>query len=108
MPLRRFQIQYEQLAQFNSGRHIGMTEVGRSARRKARQLGNSDCVVGNCHWDQGLSVFSNHTKTPGLRTIGITAPIACATLEAHPSTSLFGVEPRARKLDCSGFEPGRL
>ncbi|GFY11261.1 HTH_Tnp_Tc3_2 domain-containing protein [Trichonephila clavipes] len=29
-------------------------------------------------------------------------------LDAHPSTSSFGVVPRATKLDCSGIEPGRL
>ncbi|GFX09341.1 hypothetical protein TNCV_1887541 [Trichonephila clavipes] len=31
-----------------------------------------------------------------------------AALDAHPSTSPFGVVQRTRKLDYSGMEPGRL
>ncbi|GFX47681.1 uncharacterized protein TNCV_699351 [Trichonephila clavipes] len=50
---------------------------------------------------RGPCVFSNHTKD-------IWDRIPCAALDAHPSTSPFGVVPRARKLDCSGMEPGRL
>ncbi|GFU01016.1 hypothetical protein TNCV_1816371 [Trichonephila clavipes] len=38
----------------------------------------------------------------------IPAFITCAALDAHPSTPLFGVVPRTRKLDCSGMEPDRL
>ncbi|GFT37344.1 uncharacterized protein TNCV_4284961 [Trichonephila clavipes] len=59
---------------------------------------------------RGRCVFSNHTKEPVWRTFGITVPITCATLDAHPSTQPFGVvpRPRTRKLDCSGMEPGRL
>ncbi|GFW48550.1 transposable element Tcb2 transposase [Trichonephila clavipes] len=45
MPLRRFRRQYEQLSQFVKGRIIGMMKAGWSARRDARQLGSSDCVV---------------------------------------------------------------
>ncbi|GFW78452.1 transposable element Tcb2 transposase [Trichonephila clavipes] len=45
MPLRRFRRQYEQLSQYERGRIIGMMEDGWSARRVARQLGRSDCVV---------------------------------------------------------------
>ncbi|GFU16085.1 transposable element Tcb2 transposase [Trichonephila clavipes] len=45
IPLRRFRRQYEQLSQFETGRIIGMMEAGSSARRVARQLGRSDCVV---------------------------------------------------------------
>ncbi|GFV28787.1 transposable element Tcb1 transposase [Trichonephila clavipes] len=45
MPLRCFRRQYEQLSQFEWGRIIGMLEAGCSARRVARQLGRSDCVV---------------------------------------------------------------
>ncbi|GFW68418.1 uncharacterized protein TNCV_3299601 [Trichonephila clavipes] len=35
------------------GRIIGMIEAGWSARRVARQLGHSDCVVRRC-WDQWI------------------------------------------------------
>ncbi|GFU94906.1 transposable element Tcb2 transposase [Trichonephila clavipes] len=39
------------------------------------------------------------------------SPITCAldaAFDAYPSTPLFGVVPRTRKLDCSGMEPGRF
>ncbi|GFT85077.1 uncharacterized protein TNCV_791131 [Trichonephila clavipes] len=49
--LRHFRKQYEQLSQFERGRIIGMMETWWSARRVARQLGRSDCVVRRC-WDQ--------------------------------------------------------
>ncbi|GFY24587.1 transposable element Tcb2 transposase [Trichonephila clavipes] len=45
MPLCRFRRQHEQLSQFERGRVIGMMEAGWSARRVARQLGRSNCVV---------------------------------------------------------------
>ncbi|GFT16508.1 transposable element Tcb1 transposase [Trichonephila clavipes] len=45
MPLRRFRRQYEQLSQFERGESIGMMETVWSARRVARQLDRSDCVV---------------------------------------------------------------
>ncbi|GFX08088.1 transposable element Tcb2 transposase [Trichonephila clavipes] len=45
MPLYRFRRQYERLSQFERGKTIGMMEAGRSARRVARQLGRSDCVM---------------------------------------------------------------
>ncbi|GFY13169.1 transposable element Tcb2 transposase [Trichonephila clavipes] len=45
MPLRRFRRQSEQLSQFERGRIIGMMEAGWSAKRVARQLRHSDCVV---------------------------------------------------------------
>ncbi|GFY34250.1 uncharacterized protein TNCV_2505531 [Trichonephila clavipes] len=48
MPLRRFRRQYEQLLQFERGRIIGKIEAGWSARRVARQLGRSNCVVRRC------------------------------------------------------------
>ncbi|GFV03204.1 hypothetical protein TNCV_4018011 [Trichonephila clavipes] len=108
-------------------------KAGWSARRVARQLDRSDCVVGgvgtsgseryHLHEDQAQDArnkpviektatsdpcdFSNHTKAPGRRTFGIVAPIACAALEAHPSTPPFAVVPHKRKLDSSGMEPGR-
>ncbi|GFU42993.1 hypothetical protein TNCV_3141341 [Trichonephila clavipes] len=45
MPLRHFGRQYELLTQFKRGRIIGMMEAVWSARRVARQLGRSDCVI---------------------------------------------------------------
>ncbi|GFT58396.1 transposable element Tcb1 transposase [Trichonephila clavipes] len=45
MPLHLFQRQYEQLSQFERGGIISMMEAGWSARRVARLLGRSDCVV---------------------------------------------------------------
>ncbi|GFX27093.1 HTH_Tnp_Tc3_2 domain-containing protein [Trichonephila clavipes] len=53
MPLRRFRRQYEQLSQFEKGRIFGIKEAGWSARRVARQLSCSDCVVRSC-WDQWI------------------------------------------------------
>ncbi|GFV73709.1 transposable element Tcb2 transposase [Trichonephila clavipes] len=57
MPLRRFRIQYEQQSQFERGRIIGMIEAGWSARRVARQLGRTGCVVKRC-WDQWIREMS--------------------------------------------------
>ncbi|PRD28299.1 UNVERIFIED_CONTAM: hypothetical protein NCL1_32776 [Trichonephila clavipes] len=57
MQLRHFRSQYEQLSQFERGRIIGMMEAGWSARRVARQLGRSDCVVKRC-WDQWIQEMS--------------------------------------------------
>ncbi|GFU71756.1 transposable element Tcb2 transposase [Trichonephila clavipes] len=65
MPLRRFRRQYEQLSQFQRGRIIGMVEAGGTARRVARQLGHSDCVVRWC-WDQWMQDMS-FTQRPGSR-----------------------------------------
>ncbi|GFV57543.1 transposable element Tcb2 transposase [Trichonephila clavipes] len=101
-----------------------MMEAGWSARRVARQLGRSDCVVRRC-WDQWIREMSFTRRTgsgrpqqtsrrevrhivPGCRTFGIAVPFTCAAFDAHPSTPPFGVVPRTRKLDCSGMEPGRL
>ncbi|GFV13697.1 transposable element Tcb2 transposase [Trichonephila clavipes] len=66
MPLRRFRRQYEQLSQFERGRIVGMMEPEWSARRVARQLGCSDCVVRRC-WDQWIREMS-FTRRPGLRS----------------------------------------
>ncbi|GFT02106.1 transposable element Tcb2 transposase [Trichonephila clavipes] len=63
MPLRRFRSQYEQLSQFERGRIIGMMEAGWSARRVARQLGHTDCVVRRC-WDKWIREMS-FTRKPG-------------------------------------------
>ncbi|GFW35087.1 uncharacterized protein TNCV_5066531 [Trichonephila clavipes] len=57
MPLHHFRRQYEQLSQFERERIIGMMEAGWSARRVARQLGHSDCVVRRC-WDQWIREMS--------------------------------------------------
>ncbi|GFX00064.1 transposable element Tcb2 transposase [Trichonephila clavipes] len=62
MPLRHFQRQYEQLSQFEKGRIIGMIEAVGSARRVARQLVRSDCVVGRC-WAQCIREMS-FTRRP--------------------------------------------
>ncbi|GFV39015.1 transposable element Tcb2 transposase [Trichonephila clavipes] len=63
MPLHRFRRQYEQLSQFEKERIFGMVEAGWSARRVARQLGHSDCVVGK-YWDQWIQEMS-FTRRPG-------------------------------------------
>ncbi|GFW15615.1 uncharacterized protein TNCV_3581131 [Trichonephila clavipes] len=63
MPLRRSRRKYEQLSQFERGRIISKTEAGWSARRVARQLGHSDCVVRRC-WDQCIREMS-FTRRPG-------------------------------------------
>ncbi|GFX01529.1 transposable element Tcb2 transposase [Trichonephila clavipes] len=63
MPLRRFRRQYKQLSQFERGRIIGMMEAGWSARRVARQVGRSDCVMRMC-WDQWIREMS-FTRGPG-------------------------------------------
>ncbi|GFT24374.1 HTH_Tnp_Tc3_2 domain-containing protein [Trichonephila clavipes] len=63
MPLRRFQGQYEQLSQFDKGRIIGLMEARWLARRVARLLGRSDCVVRRC-WDQWIGEMS-FTRRPG-------------------------------------------
>ncbi|GFU35657.1 transposable element Tcb2 transposase [Trichonephila clavipes] len=63
MPLRSFRRQHEQLPQFEKGRIIGMMEAGWSARRIARQLGRTDCVVRK-RWDQWIREIS-FTRRPG-------------------------------------------
>ncbi|GFV08839.1 uncharacterized protein TNCV_3820821 [Trichonephila clavipes] len=63
MTLRCFRRQYEQLSQFERRRIIGMMEAGWSARRVARQLGRSNCVVRRC-WDQWIREIS-FTRRPG-------------------------------------------
>ncbi|GFX60245.1 transposable element Tcb1 transposase [Trichonephila clavipes] len=59
MPLHRFRRQYEQLPQFERGKIIAMMEAGWSARRVARQLGRSDCVVRRC-WASGSERYHLH------------------------------------------------
>ncbi|GFT81924.1 HTH_Tnp_Tc3_2 domain-containing protein [Trichonephila clavipes] len=53
---------HEQMSQFQRGRIIGMMEAGWSARRVARQLSRSDCVVMRC-WDQWIRKIS-FTRRP--------------------------------------------
>ncbi|PRD25764.1 UNVERIFIED_CONTAM: hypothetical protein NCL1_39965 [Trichonephila clavipes] len=62
MPLRRFRRKYEQLSQFERGKIIGKMKAGWSARRVARQLGRSDCVVRRC-WDLWIREMS-FTRRP--------------------------------------------
>ncbi|GFW66396.1 transposable element Tcb2 transposase [Trichonephila clavipes] len=62
-PLHRFRRQQEQMSQFERERIIGMMESGWSARRVARELGHSDCVVRRC-WDQWIREMS-FTRRPG-------------------------------------------
>ncbi|GFV87469.1 hypothetical protein TNCV_3281071 [Trichonephila clavipes] len=51
------------------------------------------------------TIRMNHSAR---RTFGVTPPITCAAFNTHPSTPLFGVVPRTRKLVYGGMEPGRL
>ncbi|GFX31970.1 transposable element Tcb2 transposase [Trichonephila clavipes] len=63
MPLRSFRRENEHVSQLERGRIIGMAEAGWSARRVARQLGRSDCVLRRC-WDQWIREMSC-TRRPG-------------------------------------------
>ncbi|GFY35123.1 transposable element Tcb2 transposase [Trichonephila clavipes] len=63
MPLRRFRRQYEQLSQFEKGRIVGMMDAEWSAKRVARQLDCSDCVVRR-YWDWWIRDMS-FTRIPG-------------------------------------------
>ncbi|PRD34300.1 UNVERIFIED_CONTAM: hypothetical protein NCL1_15096 [Trichonephila clavipes] len=63
MPLRHFRRQYEQLSQLERGRIIGAMEAEWSARRVARQLSCSDCIVRRC-WVQWIQEMS-FTRRPG-------------------------------------------
>ncbi|GFV77024.1 transposable element Tcb2 transposase [Trichonephila clavipes] len=101
MPLRRFRRQYEQLSQFERGRIIGIMEAGWSARRVARQLGRSDCVVRRC-WDQWIREMS-FTQRPGpgrprqtsrredrhiVRNARVQPTVSSATIQAQVTPSL--------------------
>ncbi|GFW36613.1 hypothetical protein TNCV_1956131 [Trichonephila clavipes] len=114
MPLRRFRRQYEQLSQFEKGRIIGVMVAGWSARLVASQLGRSDCVPAASSAAMQAPSLGAPVSSRSIRrllderTFGIASPITCAALDAYPSTPLFGVVPRTKKLDCSGMEPGRL
>ncbi|GFU85422.1 transposable element Tcb2 transposase [Trichonephila clavipes] len=80
-----------------------MIEAGWSARRVARQLGRSDCVVRRCldQWIRELSF----TRRPGSersdRQVVEKTTTSCAARDAHPSTPPFGVVPRSRKLNAA-------
>ncbi|GFT25532.1 transposable element Tcb1 transposase [Trichonephila clavipes] len=78
-----------------------------SARRVARQLGHSDCVVRRngtsgsercyLHEDQAQDDFDRPVvEKTSTSTYGIRVPIACATPDAHPATPPFGVVPCTR------------
>ncbi|GFY29646.1 uncharacterized protein TNCV_1812261 [Trichonephila clavipes] len=64
MPLRHFRRQYEQLSQFERGRIIGMMEAGWLARRVARELGRSDCVVRGCRnqWSERCHIHEDQAQ----------------------------------------------
>ncbi|GFU85107.1 uncharacterized protein TNCV_1553701 [Trichonephila clavipes] len=74
LPLRRFRRQYEQLPQFERGRIIGMLEAGWSARRVARQLGCSGCVVTSHRED--LHIVRNARVQPNFSSSTIQAQVA--------------------------------
>ncbi|GFT23172.1 transposable element Tcb2 transposase [Trichonephila clavipes] len=101
MPLRRFRRQYEQLSQFERGIIIGLMEDGWSARRSARQLGRSDCVVAPSLGAPVSSLTVRRRLAEG--HLGSLCP-----LRVLPLTPPFGVMTRLRKLDCSGMEPAQL
>ncbi|GFV54823.1 transposable element Tcb2 transposase [Trichonephila clavipes] len=63
LPLHCLRRQYEQLSRIERGRIIGIMEAGWSARRTARQLDRSDCVVRRC-WDQWIQEMP-FTRRPG-------------------------------------------
>ncbi|GFV78204.1 transposable element Tcb2 transposase [Trichonephila clavipes] len=65
MALRHFRRQYERLPQFERGRIISRMEAGWSARRVARELGCSDCVVRK-RWGQWIREMP-FTRRPGSR-----------------------------------------
>ncbi|PRD31719.1 UNVERIFIED_CONTAM: hypothetical protein NCL1_22757 [Trichonephila clavipes] len=91
MPLRHFQRQYEQLSQFEKGRTIGMMEAGWSARRVARHLGRSDCVVRRRLAEGHLG--SQHP----LRVLPLTPPINASVWSGamHEETRLQRNETRS-------------
>ncbi|GFX32804.1 transposable element Tcb1 transposase [Trichonephila clavipes] len=62
MPFSRFRRQYEQRSLFERERIVGKMKTEWSARRVARQLGCSDCVVRRC-WDQWIREMS-FTRRP--------------------------------------------
>ncbi|GFT70745.1 transposable element Tcb2 transposase [Trichonephila clavipes] len=64
MTLHRFRREDEQLSQLRGGRIIDMMKAGWSARRVARPLGRSDCVVRRC-WYQWIRKISS-TRRPFL------------------------------------------
>ncbi|GFT68067.1 transposable element Tcb1 transposase [Trichonephila clavipes] len=95
MPLRRNRRQYEQLADFDRGRIIGLREAGWSNRRIGRHLGRSDMVVARC-WQQwitegrvyrrgGHPVPSRETIRRRLTEVGLRSrrPLRCLPLTPH-------------------------
>ncbi|GFX50880.1 transposable element Tcb2 transposase [Trichonephila clavipes] len=101
MPLHHFRRQYEQLSQFERGRTIGMMEAGLSARKVARQLGRSECVVRRCS-DQWIREMS-FTRRSGsgcprqtsrredrriVRNTRVQPTASSAAIQAHVAPSL--------------------
>ncbi|PRD22255.1 UNVERIFIED_CONTAM: hypothetical protein NCL1_49561 [Trichonephila clavipes] len=94
MPLRRFRRQYR-------GRIIGMMEAGWLAKRVARQLGRSDCVVRRC-WDQWIREMSfthrPHSGRPRqtscredhhiVRNARVQPPVSLAAIQTQVAPSL--------------------
>ncbi|GFX42523.1 transposable element Tcb2 transposase [Trichonephila clavipes] len=106
MPLRRFRRQYEQLSQFEKGRIIGMMEAGWSARRVARQLGRSDCVMRRC-WDQWILEMS-FTRRPVVEKTATSKRIAQQLCETTGrQVSQFTVARRLHKGDLFTGNPER-
>ncbi|GFW29594.1 transposable element Tcb2 transposase [Trichonephila clavipes] len=111
MPLHRFRKQYEQLSHFEKGRIIGPMEAGWSARRVARQLGHSDCVVRMC-WDHLVREMS-FTRRPGpgcsrqtshredshiVRNAHVQPTASSAAIQAQVAPSLWSSQTMRRRL----------
>ncbi|GFV82511.1 transposable element Tcb2 transposase [Trichonephila clavipes] len=99
MLLRRFRKQYEQLSQFERGRIIDMMEAGWSARRVARQLGRSDCVMRSDESRFNLSSDDNRVRVwrprgerlnPALALQRHTAPTAGVMVWGVPLPTIHG------------------
>ncbi|GFW95359.1 transposable element Tcb2 transposase [Trichonephila clavipes] len=82
MPLCHFRRQYEQLSRFERGRIIGMMKAGWPARRVARHLDRSDCVVRRC-WDQWIREGSERPRQTSRREDLYMVRNACL----HPTAS---------------------
>ncbi|GFY13803.1 transposable element Tcb2 transposase [Trichonephila clavipes] len=96
MSLRHFRRQFEQLSQFERGKIIGMMEAGWSARRVARQLGSSDCVVRRC-WDQWIREMS-FTRRPGTGSTFIRGPCVFSYHTKHLAEGHLGLRHKLRVL----------
>ncbi|GFX94538.1 HTH_Tnp_Tc3_2 domain-containing protein [Trichonephila clavipes] len=107
MPLRRNRRQYEQLADFDRGRIIGLREAGWSNRRIGRPLGRSDMVVARC-WQQWITegrVYrrggsgrprnTNDREDRAIRRVATSAPTtSLASIQRHLPPSRHPVPSR--------------